>query len=86
VSKHKSFWNNGKNIWAWLLIIAFIIGAISQGSLALFKSNQAYECSQKNEDLVRENDKRIEVLDTKLENIQKTIDGIDKKIDGALRR
>jgi hypothetical protein len=86
VNKRKSFWNNGKNIWAWLLIGAFLVGAISQGSLALFKSNQAYECSQENEDAVKENDKRIEVLDTKLENIQKTVDGIDKKIDRALRR
>lgn len=86
MSKKKSFWNNGNRVWVWILIFMFIVTAISQASIALFKSNQAYECSQRNEDLTKENDKRIEVLNTKLESIQKTVESIDKKLDRALRR
>lgn len=86
MSKKKTFWENGGRVWIWILIISFILGAVSQASVALFKSNQAYECSQKNETSVINNDKRIEVLNVKLENIEKTTDEINKKIDRALRR
>jgi len=86
VSKRKTFWENGGKVWVWILIVSFIIGAISQASVALFKSSQAYECSQANEDAIKNNDKRIAVFDERLKNIEKTTDEINKKIDRALRR
>ena len=86
MNKRKTFWENGGKIWVWILIVSFIIGAMSQASVALFKSNQAYECSQENEDMIKNNDKRIAVFDERLKNIEKTTDEINKKIDRALRR
>jgi len=86
VSKKKGFWSNGGKIWIWILIGVFIITTISQASVALFKSSQAYECSQDNEDMIKNNDKKIAVFDERLKNIEKTTDEINKKIDRALRR
>jgi len=86
VNKRKNFWENGGKLWIWILIIVFFATTISQASIALFKSNQAYEYSQKNKDMIISNDKKIAVFDERLKNIEKTTDEINQKIDRALRR
>ena len=63
-----------------------ILGAIASGSVAVFKSNQAYEVSRKNKEDVIENDKRIAILENKIDDL---IDGqkeMNNKLDEALRR
>ena len=63
-----------------------ILGAIASGSVAVFKSNQAYEVSRKNKEDVIENDKRIAILESKIDDL---IDGqkeMNNKLDKALRR
>ena len=63
-----------------------ILGAIASGSVAVFKSNQAYEVSRENKEYVKENDKRIAILESKIDDL---IDGqkeMNNKLDKALRR